>query len=199
MENKVITWKGEDGLKWTAVVGIDNEQPCIFELSYETNGEKRVLAEKLHPQFKIVTGVRTQINPQREKGLAPGEELDYQWDTYSDDPMSRKNEVSEGNSSFNTTEFTYEKSGNRQTVTFNGFTCHKFSGGFALNFFEGTNLIRAEAVASTEENGVCYLYHGGFDGFKKDKLYYVTPKKREVIENPAPRTNSGPDRDRQRV
>ncbi|MBR2668642.1 MAG: hypothetical protein IKE36_02455 [Solobacterium sp.] len=196
---QTIKWTGEDHLPWTAVVGIDNNQPCIIELSYETNGEKKVLAEKIHPQYKIITGVRTKINPQREKGLAPGEELDFQWDTYSDDPMSRKKEVAEANATFATTTLSYEKSGNRQTVTFDGFTCGKFSGGFALNFFEGTNLIRAEAVASTEEDGVAYFYHGGFDNFKNDKLYYVTPKKREVIENPAPRTNSGPDRDRQRV
>ncbi len=199
MENKVITWKGEDGLKWTAVLGIDGTKPCIFELCYETNGETKVLAEKLHPQFKVVTGVRTKINPQREKGLAPGEELDFQWDTYSDDPMSRKDQVQEAKDSFNSTKFEYTTDGNVQTVTFDGLTIGKFSGDFAVNFYDGSNLIRIEALAATQEDGVCYLYHGGLDGFKKDKLYYVTPKKREVIENPAPRTNSGPDRDRQRV
>ena len=50
---QTIKWTGEDHLPWTAVVGIDNNQPCIIELSYETNGEKKVLAEKIHPQYKI--------------------------------------------------------------------------------------------------------------------------------------------------
>ena len=199
MANSVVNWTGEDGLKWSAVLGIDDRKPCIIELSYETDGQKRILAQMLHPQFKVVTGVRTKINPQREKGLAPGEELDFQWDTYSDDPMSRKDQVKEANSTFDTTDFSYTRDGLMQTVIFNGLTVGKFSGDFAVNFFDGSNLIRVEALASTQEDGVCYLYHGGLDGFKPDKIYYVTPKKREVVENPGPRTNSGPDWDRQRV
>ncbi len=199
MDRIVISWTGEDSLRWSAVLGIDERKPCIFEISYETNGEKRLLASNLHPQFKVITGVRTKINPQREKGLAPGEELDFQWDTYSDDPMSRKDQVKEANSTFNTTRFSRSTDGLVQTVVFDGLTVGKFSGDFAVNFYDGSNLIRVEALASTQEDGVCYLYHGGLDGFKPDKLYYLTPKKREVVENPGPRTNSGPDWDRQRV
>ena len=56
-----------------------------------------------------------------------------------------------------------------------------------------------EAVASTDEDGVAYLYHAGLDGFEIGKLYYVSPKRREIYENPGFHTNSGPDRDRERV
>ena len=199
MNRQTVKWTGEDSLTWSAQLGIDNGVPCIFDLGYESDGRYYQLASNLHPQFKVITGVRTKINPQREKGLAPGEVLDYQWDTYSDDPMSRKDQVAEANSAFETTAFTYDRDGGVQAVTFNGVTIGKFSGDFRVNFYEGSNLIRVEALASTEENGVCYLYHDGLDGFAIDKLYYVTPKKREVIENPGFHTNSGPDRDRQRV
>ncbi len=83
---------------------------------------QNLLAQRLTPQFKVVTGKRTTHNPQREK-----------------------------------------------------------------------------PVASTEEDGVAYLYHAGLDGFEIGKLYYVSPKRREVYENPGFRSNSGPDRDRERV
>ena len=38
MENKEIFWQGEDGLTWRATLGMDNAVPCIFDLSYKTNG-----------------------------------------------------------------------------------------------------------------------------------------------------------------
>ena len=199
MDRKSITWVGEDQKQWTAEVGIANGAPCIFSLSYESLGEQICLSAMLRPQFKVVTGKRTKINPQREKGLAPGEELGFQWDTYSDDPMSRKNEVAEAKEIWNTTEMQYEEDGNMKTVIFNGLTLGQFSGKCVITFFNGSNLIRVRAAASTEEDGVAYLYHGGLSGFKPDKLYYVTPKRREVLENPGLHTNSGPDWDRQRV
>ncbi len=199
MDKQTITWKGEDGKQWYATVGIDNNSPCIFELGYDFGGQLEVLATMLYPQFKAITAKRTKINPQREKALAPGEELDYQWDTYSDDPMSHTENVKEANQQFNTTTMEVASHGNVTTVTFDGLTLGIFKGGCRFNFFNGSNLIRIEAVASTEEDGVAYLYHGGLDGFKIDKLYYVSIKRREILENPGLHTNSGPDRDRQRV
>ncbi len=199
MERKTVIWTGEDGLRWQAELGIKDAKPCILSLCYESNGDWVMLAEGLTPQFKVITGKRTKINPQREKLLAPGEVPGYQWDTYSDDPMSRTKEVAEAKDKWNTTEMEYSEDGNIKTVTFNGLTLGQFDGGLAVNFFEGSNLIRIEAVASTQEDGVAYLYHAGLGGFKPDKLYYVTPKRRECLENPGLHTNSGPDRDRQRV
>lgn len=199
MENKIINWKGEDNLSWSAEIGIDGNIPCIFDLSYLSNGKWVNLVSNLHPEFKVITGVRTKINPQREKGLAPGETLDYQWDTYSDDPMSRKKEVKEAKEKWNATEMSYSVNGNVQTVAFDGLTLGQFTGGLEIHFFEGSNLIRVEGLAATQDDGVCYLYHAGLNGFKPDKLYYVSPRRREIYENPGYHTNAGPDRDRERV
>lgn len=80
-----IQWTGEDGFHWTAVMGIKDASPCIVELGYERSGFYSTLAKDLIPQFKVITSERTRNNPQRTKGLAPGEILGYQWDTYSDD------------------------------------------------------------------------------------------------------------------
>lgn len=199
MSNQIINWTGEDGRKWQAEMGILNEQPAIRSIGYESNGAWITLATDLVPQFKVITAERTKINPQREKGLAPGEELDYQWDTYSDDPFSRKDKVKQANATFATTKMEVKQDGNHTTVSFDGLTLGQFTGTCEFHFFSGTNLIRIEAVAATEEDGVAYLYHAGLDGFDIGKLYYVSPKRREVLENPGLRTNSGPDRDRQRV
>jgi len=153
----------------------------------------------LRPQFRVVTAKRTKKNPQRMKELAPGEELGYQWDTYSDDPMSHKENVRQADAQWNTTKMSVKNDGNHTTVSFDGLTLGQFSGGVDFNFFNGTNLIRMEAVASTEEDGVAYLYHAGLHGFKVDKIHYLTPRKKETFEYPGYQVNSGPERDRVRV
>ena len=153
----------------------------------------------LKPQFRVVTSKRTTHNPQREKPIGADEKPDYQWDTYSDDPFSRKDCVKESDDSWNTSSMTVTKDNNHITVSFDGLTLGQFTGGCDFNFFDGTNLIRIEAVASTEEDGVAYLYHAGLEGFDIGKLYYISPKRREVLENPGLHTNAGPDRDRERV
>ena len=199
MDKQMITWKGEDGLSWRAELGIHDAAPCIFSLEYEKNGSWTRLAGMLKPQFRVVTSKRTTHNPQREKPIGADEKPDYQWDTYSDDPFSRKDCVKESDDSWNTSSMTVTKDNNHITVSFDGLTLGQFTGGCDFNFFDGTNLIRIEAVASTEEDGVAYLYHAGLEGFDIGKLYYISPKRREVLENPGLHTNAGPDRDRERV
>lgn len=198
-KNMLVQWNGEDGYCWKAELGIVDKAPCVLELGYEAYGFYNVLARNLVPQFKVITSERTKNNPQRSKGLAPGEVLGYQWDTYSDDPMSRRDKVKEAVDQWDTSHISQEKDGNRISVYFDGLTLGQFQGGCRFNFFEGSNLIRIEAVAATEEDGVAYLYHGGLNGFQIDKLYYISPNRHEIYENPGLRTNSGPDRDRQRV
>lgn len=192
MNQTTVCWNGEDGLKWKAELGILEKKPCIFTLAYEKNHQWVVLAEKLIPQFKVVTGKRTVHNPQREKPMDSHEKPDYQWDTYSDDPFGKK-DVNEAIQEWNTEHFEVKSSEKHTTVSFDGLTLGPFTGGCDFNFFDGTNLIRMEAVAFTEEDGVAYLYHAGMDGFEIGKLYYVSPKRREVYENPGFHTNSGPD------
>lgn len=199
MEKNLVTWTGEDGYLWHARMGIANSKPCIEELRYERAGETVVFGRMLTPQFKVVTSKRTKNNPQRLKGLAPGEELGYQWDTYSDDPMSHKEWVKEAKDTWNTTKLEVSRDNCVTSVTYDGLTLGQFTGGCRFNFFEGSNLIRIEAIASTEEDGVAYLYHAGLGGFEIGKLYYITPNRHECLENPGLHTNSGPDRDRQRV
>lgn len=199
MQKEQITWKGEDGRTWHAQLGIDAGAPCIFSLAYESNGETITLAERLVPQFKVFTAKRTTHNPQRLKAMGADEKVQYRWDTYSDDPFSHKENVGEAVSTFAATQMHTQVDGKHTTVSFDGLTMGQFSGGCEFHFFDGTNLIRMEACASTQEDGVAYLYHAGLDGFAIGKLYYVSPKRREIYENPGLHTNSGPDRDRQRV
>ncbi|MCI8515564.1 MAG: hypothetical protein HFG75_01610 [Hungatella sp.] len=199
MTNTTVNWTGEDGKKWKAELGIVDRMPCILSLNYELGGKSFTLGSMLKPQFRVITAKRTKKNPQRMKDLAPGEVLGYQWDTYSDDPMRAREQVKQADAQWNTTKLTVTTDGNRTTVSFDGLTLGQFLGRVDFNFFDGSNLIRMEAVASTEEDGVAYLYHAGLQGFQIDKIHYVTPKQKEVYEYPGYQVHSGPERDRVRV
>ena len=94
-----ICWKGEDGLNWRAEMGILDQKPAVLSLAYEKNGTWTVLEENLVPEFYVVTSKRTKNNPQRAMALKEGEELDYQWDTYSDDPFGHPQDVKMATSS----------------------------------------------------------------------------------------------------
>ena len=129
MENQIIYWNGEDGLRWKAQMGIVDQKPCIVELGYEKNNQWFLVGNMLTPQFKVVTGKRTTHNPQREKPVGADEKPDYQWDTYSDDPFSKK-DVKEAVQEWNTTQMSVKVSGNHTTVSFDGLTLGQFKGGF---------------------------------------------------------------------
>ena len=45
-----------------------------------------------------------------------------------------------------------------------------FSGGLRFTVYRGTNLLRLEAIARTDEPSVAYIYQGGLKGFSSDLL-----------------------------
>ena len=48
-----------------------------------------------------------------------------------------------------------------------------FSGGLRFTVYRGTNLLRLEAIARTDEPSVAYIYQGGLKGFSSDSLPQV--------------------------
>jgi hypothetical protein len=58
-----------------------------------------------------------------------------------------------------------ETDGDRVTVTFNGLTLGLFAGGLEFTAYKGSNLLRQEAVASTDAKDVAFIYKAGLKGF----------------------------------
>ena len=58
--------------------------------------------------------------------------------------------------------------GARIEVTFNGLSMGIFSGSLQFTAYRGTNLLRMDAVASTNEPSVAYKYDAGSHGFLDD-------------------------------
>jgi hypothetical protein len=55
--------------------------------------------------------------------------------------------------------------GARIEVTFPGFEAGIFAGSLQYTVYRGTNLLRQEAIAKTDEPSVAYKYVGGLKGF----------------------------------
>ncbi len=55
--------------------------------------------------------------------------------------------------------------GERVSVTFNGLTLGIFSGDLQFTVYKGSNLLRQEALASTQAKDVAFIYKAGLKGF----------------------------------
>ena len=145
-------------------------------------------------EFRITEGLRRisnqQLSPLRNLGVELTQEVidRYKWDVFWDAPLDLRTEVSRGNpppaagvagqpglprspDEIRRADAVYDAGGcvvttdgARLQVTFPGMRLGSFSGALVLTVYEGTNLIRVEAVASTDLPSVAYKYDVGLTG-----------------------------------
>jgi hypothetical protein len=163
----------------------------------EGGGAWTTVATDLGIEFRIVEGLRRISNQQLVPLRALGVELTdevidrYKWDVFWDAPLDLRTEVSGGNPPpaegvanqpglprsldeirrggvrWSTTGCTVTSEGRRLRVAFDGLELGSFAGELHLTVYQGTNLVRAEAVASTELPSVAYKYDVGLTGLPR--------------------------------
>jgi hypothetical protein len=145
-------------------------------------------------EFRIVEGFRRisnqQLSPLRGLNVELTQDVvdRYKWDVFWDAPLDLRTEVGGGNpppadgvagqpglprspdeirrgeARFQGMACAVTTEGTRLTTSFSGLTLGSFEGELALTVYEGTNLIRVEAVASTDLPSVAYKYDVGLTG-----------------------------------
>jgi len=145
-------------------------------------------------EYRIVEGLRRisnqQLAPLRQLGVELTSEVvdRYKWDVFWDAPLDLSTEVGGGNpppadgvahqpglprspdeirratARYAATSCAVRTDGRRLSVTFPGLTLGSFSGDLVITVHEGTNVIRVEAVASTDLPSVAYKYDVGLTG-----------------------------------
>ena len=55
--------------------------------------------------------------------------------------------------------------GSQLSVRFNGLTLGQFAGDLQFTVYKGSNLLRQEAIASTQQKDVAFIYKAGLKGF----------------------------------
>jgi hypothetical protein len=195
----LVTWGGAAGAELRARYAIDSAQPIVRELAARRKGGQwTILGQNLLPDFKIHTGQRrvaySQLSPLSQLGVnVESKEIQDReaWFAFWDAPfvlpgvrpgekpmnpgLPRTDaEIRRVQATFNTTSCEVKNDGGRLEVSFPGFSAGIFSGGVRFTSYRGTNLLRVEAIASTNENLVAYKYDAGLKGFSTVTMPRVT-------------------------
>jgi hypothetical protein len=83
-------------------------------------------------------------------------------------------EIRRADSSFHTTSCSVKTDGASLIVTFPGLSMGIFSGDLQFTVYKGTNLIRMDAAAATNDEWVAYKYDAGLKGLSTDLTPRVT-------------------------
>jgi hypothetical protein len=187
-----VTWTGERQEQLRASFSILNGQPRVHELAAYVAGRWVVLGQNLSPEYQITSGRRRlseqQMAPLRELGiLFTPEVVDREkWNAFWDAPlmipgtankamdMPRKpEEVRRAWARFQSTGCQVKTDGARLEVTFPGVDAGIFAGDLRYTVYRGSNLLRQELIAKTDQPSVAYKYVGGLKGFTMDKCSEV--------------------------
>ena len=189
----VVTWKGARDAELRARYGIDNGQLLVRDLAVRKGTAAwATLGENLKPEYRVVTGVRRmstqQADPLRQAGveLTPDVIAKNRWYAFWDAPLfippppaagrgqgaartlgspRTESEIKRASASFSSSSCTVKADGNSLETTFPGLSMGMFTGELRFTVYRGTNLIRMDAVASTQEEWVAYKYDAGLSGF----------------------------------
>jgi hypothetical protein len=83
-------------------------------------------------------------------------------------------EIRRADSSFRTTSCSVKTDGASLSVSFPGLSMGIFAGDLQFTMYKGTNLVRMDAAARTNEEWVAYKYDAGLKGFSTDLTPRVT-------------------------
>jgi hypothetical protein len=180
-----LTWLGERREQLRAAFVLRDGQPIVQELAARKNGGSWiVLGQNLTPEFEVTSGVRRlseqQIAPLKELKIPLTPELieREKWNAFWDSPLMvpgrpgtnldlprKPEEIRKAWATYHATSCQVKTEGARIEVVFPGLEAGIFSGSLQYTAYRGTNLLRQEAVAKTNEPSAAYKYVAGLKGF----------------------------------
>ena len=83
-------------------------------------------------------------------------------------------DIKRASASFKSTSCSVKTDGASLEANFNGLSMGIFAGDLRFTAYRGTNLLRMEALAKTNEQWIAYKYEAGLKGFSTDLLQRVT-------------------------
>jgi hypothetical protein len=164
---------------------VRNGQPVVAEMAARKSGASWVvLGRNLSPEFEVTSGRRRlseqQMAPLRALGVALTPEVveREQWNAFWDAPLMipgnprtnldlprKPEEIRRAWATYHAKACRVRTDGGRVELEFPGLEMGIFSGSLRYTAYRGTNLLRQEAIAKTEQPAVAYKYVGGLKGF----------------------------------
>ncbi len=181
-----VQWTGKGDQPLRASFAIREGQPVIRELAIRNgSGTWVTLGRDLEPEFEVVSGVRRmseqQAAPLRALKIDLTPELieKEKWNAFWDAPLMipgsgntnlglprKPEEVRRAWASYRADSCRVRTDGARLEITYPGLTMGIFAGELRFTVYRGTNLLRQEAIAKTDEPSVAYKYLAGLKGFQ---------------------------------
>lgn len=157
------------------------------------------VASNVMPEFRVVSGFRRmsnqQLQPLRGLGVAITPQIidQQKWEVFWDAPLDlsetsragnpppvdgvanqpglprKPEEIKRATASYQAQSCEVKTNGARLEITFPGMRLGVFSGSLQYSVYKGTNLIRQEAIAKTDETSVAYKYDAGLRGMTIEK------------------------------
>jgi hypothetical protein len=187
----VVTSAGQAGSDVRARYAIDNGQPVVRDLSVrKRGGQWSTLGQNLAPEYQVVSGLRRMSSdhvgslPAAGIALTPEVVAKNRWFAFHDAPLEvpgnsgtqmpplprQPEEIRRADATFKATGCSVKTDGARLEVNFPGLSMGIFVGSLQFTSYRGTNLIRMDAIAKTEEQFVAYKYDAGLKGFSTDVM-----------------------------
>lgn len=180
-----LAWPGERGDELRARFALRSGQPLIEELAARKSaGDWVILGRDLTPDFEVTAGRRRMASTELDilkkfHQDTPANENFYKWNVFWDAPLQipgtenkhltdgprTSQEVTRAAVSYNSSTCSVKSDGDQVSVTFNGLTLGIFTGELSFTAYKGSNLLRQEAMASTEKPDVAFIYKAGLRGF----------------------------------
>ena len=181
-----LEWTGARGRQLRAAFGVDGGRPVVRQLSILSRaGHWAPLVQNARPAFYVAEGRRRisyqQVRPIEDLGRELTRELEERekWKVFWDAPLNvpglegvnpelprEPDEIRRATAQFATEACSVRREGIRLEVSFGGLTLGSFSGELRFTVYRGSSLLRQEAVASTSEPEVAYVYRAGLDGLR---------------------------------
>jgi hypothetical protein len=179
-----LSWNGARGQQLRAAFTVRNGQPLVTELAArKAGGNWIVLGRNLTPEFEVTSGKRRlseqQMAPLRQLGIQLTPEVvdREKWNAFWDAPLMipgaprtnldlprKPEEIRRAWATYHAGACQVRSDGARIEVEFPGLELGIFSGRLRYTVYRGTNLLRQEAIAKTDEPSVAYKYVAGLKG-----------------------------------
>ena len=187
----VVTWAGQAGSEVRARYAIENGQPVVRDLAVRKQGAQwATLGQNLSPEYHVVSGLRRMSSdhvgslPAAGIPLTPEVVAKNRWYAFHDAPLEipgqsgtqmpplprKPEEIRRADATFKAAGCSVKTDGGRLEVNFPGLSMGIFAGSLQFTVYRGTNLIRMDALASTQEPFVAYKYDAGLKGFSTDVM-----------------------------
>ena len=183
-----FVWDGERAQPLRAVFTIRAGTPIVHELAARKGAAWILLGRDLTPEYDVVSGKRRlseqQMAPLRKLpgGLTPEVIEREKWNAFWDAPLMipgnpggsldlprKPEEIRRASAVYHADACEVRTNNARLELTFpDSVAIGIFKGSLRYTIYRGSNLVRQEVIASTDEPSVAYKYNGGLKGFSMD-------------------------------